>query len=64
MSGVRICYFDEGDQLTGHRQMTDRLGVFQQLAAHRATSRMLGYLLVARPSNFEKNRKANRQPRQ
>ena len=33
MSGITIYYFDGGGRLTGHWQMVDRLGVFQQLAA-------------------------------
>jgi len=33
MSGITIYYFDEHDRLTGHWQIVDRLGVFQQLAA-------------------------------
>ena len=32
MSGATVYYF-EGDRLSGHWQMADRLGVFQQLAA-------------------------------
>ena len=30
MSGATVYYFD-GDRLTGHWQITDRLGVYQQL---------------------------------
>jgi steroid delta-isomerase-like uncharacterized protein len=30
MSGITVYYFD-GDRLTGHWQITDRLGVYQQL---------------------------------
>lgn len=33
MSGITIYYFDEHDRPTGHWQIVDRLGVFQQLAA-------------------------------
>ena len=32
MSGLTIYYF-EGDRVSGHWQVTDRLGVFQQLSA-------------------------------
>jgi len=31
MSGATAFYFDEADRLTGHWQIADRLGVFQQL---------------------------------
>ncbi len=31
MSGATVYGFDVGDRLTGHWQITDRLGVFQQL---------------------------------
>lgn len=31
MSGITIYYFNEDDRITGHWQITDRLGVFQQL---------------------------------
>jgi steroid delta-isomerase-like uncharacterized protein len=33
MSGATVYYFDADDRLTGHRQIADRLGVFQQLQA-------------------------------
>lgn len=33
MSGATVYYFD-GDLLTGHWQITDRLGVYQQLLQH------------------------------
>lgn len=33
MSGATVYYFDADDRLTGHWQITDRLGVFQQLQA-------------------------------
>lgn len=36
MSGATVYGFDAQDRLTGHWQVTDRLGVFQQLAAQRA----------------------------
>jgi hypothetical protein len=32
MSGATVYYF-EGERLSGHWQIVDRLGVFQQLAA-------------------------------
>lgn len=35
MSGATVYSFDTDDRLTGHWQVTDRLGVFQQLAAGR-----------------------------
>lgn len=35
MSGATVYSFDAEDRLTGHWQVTDRLGVFQQLAAQR-----------------------------
>jgi steroid delta-isomerase-like uncharacterized protein len=31
MSGATIYYFDERDRISGHWQVTDRLGIFQQL---------------------------------
>ena len=31
MSGATVYYFNERDQLTGHWQITDRLGIFRQL---------------------------------
>lgn len=31
MSGATVYFFDDADRLTGHWQITDRLGVFQQL---------------------------------
>jgi steroid delta-isomerase-like uncharacterized protein len=31
MSGATVYYFDADDRLTGHWQIADRLGVFQQL---------------------------------
>ncbi len=31
MSGATAYFFDEADRLTGHWQVTDRLGVYQQL---------------------------------
>jgi predicted ester cyclase len=33
MSGATVYYFDADDRLTGHWQIADRLGVFQQLQA-------------------------------
>jgi predicted ester cyclase len=33
VSGATVYYFD-GDQLSGHWQITDRLGVYQQLRQH------------------------------
>jgi steroid delta-isomerase-like uncharacterized protein len=33
MSGATIYYFDADDRLTGHWQISDRLGVYQQLSA-------------------------------
>lgn len=33
MSGATVYVFDPADRLTGHWQITDRLGVFQQLQA-------------------------------
>lgn len=35
MSGATIYYFDEADRICGHWQVTDRLGIFQQLQAAR-----------------------------
>jgi steroid delta-isomerase-like uncharacterized protein len=35
MSGATVYYFDAEDRLTGHWQIVDRLGVFQQLQAMR-----------------------------
>lgn len=35
MSGATVYGFDVDDRLTGHWQISDRLGVFQQLMAHR-----------------------------
>jgi predicted ester cyclase len=35
MSGATVYGFDAEDRLTGHWQVTDRLGLFQQLAAQR-----------------------------
>lgn len=35
MSGATVYGFDHDDRLTGHWQISDRLGVFQQLMAHR-----------------------------
>jgi steroid delta-isomerase-like uncharacterized protein len=37
MSGATAYFFDDKDRLTGHWQITDRLGVYQQLMAGRAT---------------------------
>jgi steroid delta-isomerase-like uncharacterized protein len=34
MSGATAYFFDSADRLTGHWQITDRLGVFQQLQAN------------------------------
>jgi predicted ester cyclase len=34
MSGLTIYDFDEADRISGHWQVADRLGVFQQLARH------------------------------
>ena len=31
MSGATVYHFDAGDRLTGHWQVTDRLGLYQQL---------------------------------
>lgn len=42
MSGMTIYYFDAEDRLTGHWQMVDRLGVFQQLAASKVGSSLSG----------------------
>ncbi|MCJ2178345.1 ester cyclase [Novosphingobium album (ex Hu et al. 2023)] len=39
MSGASIYDFDEADRLTGHWQVADRLGVFQQLQANAAANR-------------------------
>ncbi|MCT2401127.1 ester cyclase [Novosphingobium mangrovi (ex Huang et al. 2023)] len=36
MSGASVYSFDEDDRLTGHWQVSDRLGVFQQLQANAA----------------------------
>lgn len=36
MSGATAYYFDGDDRLTGHWQVTDRLGIFQQLQANKA----------------------------
>ena len=36
MSGATAYFFDAGDRLTGHWQITDRLGVFQQLERNKA----------------------------
>lgn len=36
MSGATVYYFDEADRICGHWQVTDRLGIFQQLQAARA----------------------------
>jgi predicted ester cyclase len=33
MSGATIYYFDADDRIGGHWQISDRLGVFQQLSA-------------------------------
>lgn len=35
MSGATVYMFDKDDRLTGHWQITDRLGVFQQLQRNR-----------------------------
>ena len=37
MSGATAYFFDPAGRLNGHWQITDRLGVFQQLQANRAT---------------------------
>lgn len=37
MSGATVYYFDDNDRLTGHWQVTDRLGVYQQLQRARAS---------------------------
>jgi len=31
MSGATVYFFDEADRITGHWQVTDRLGIFRQL---------------------------------
>jgi steroid delta-isomerase-like uncharacterized protein len=36
MSGATAYFFDPADRLSGHWQITDRLGVFQQLQANKA----------------------------
>lgn len=36
MSGATVYSFDEQDRIAGHWQITDRLGVYQQLTASRA----------------------------
>jgi len=36
MSGATVYHFDENDKLTGHWQITDRLGVYQQLHQNQA----------------------------
>lgn len=36
MSGATVCHFDENDKLTGHWQITDRLGIYQQLHQNQA----------------------------
>ncbi|HTV07022.1 MAG TPA: ester cyclase [Acidobacteriaceae bacterium] len=38
MSGATAYFFDSEDRLTGHWQITDRLGVFQQLERNKAAS--------------------------
>lgn len=35
MSGVTAYFFDDAERITGHWQVTDRLGVFQQLQQNR-----------------------------
>jgi steroid delta-isomerase-like uncharacterized protein len=35
MSGATVYFFDAANHLTGHWQITDRLGVFQQLQSNR-----------------------------
>lgn len=35
MSGATVYYFDDKDRLTGHWQVSDRLGVYQQLQRNR-----------------------------
>jgi steroid delta-isomerase-like uncharacterized protein len=42
MSGATAYFFDPQDRLTGHWQITDRLGVYQQLMAGRAASAPTG----------------------
>ncbi len=37
MSGATVYYFDENDRLTGHWQVADRLGVYQQLQRARVS---------------------------
>ncbi|WP_254621059.1 ester cyclase [Sphingomonas sp. CL5.1] len=39
MSGATIYFFDDADRLTGHWQITDRLGVYQQLQRNLTASR-------------------------
>lgn len=36
MSGATVYYFDETDRIAGHWQITDRLGVYQQLQQARS----------------------------
>ncbi|WP_066776285.1 ester cyclase [Sphingomonas sp. CCH5-D11] len=38
MSGATVYSFDFDDRLTGHWQITDRLGVYQQLSQNKATA--------------------------
>jgi predicted ester cyclase len=40
MSGVTVYMFDSEERLTGHWQVTDRLGVFQQLQRNAQSSRL------------------------
>jgi steroid delta-isomerase-like uncharacterized protein len=35
MSGATVYYFDSNDRITGHWQITDRLGIYQQLQCGR-----------------------------
>jgi steroid delta-isomerase-like uncharacterized protein len=37
MSGATVYYFDSNDKITGHWQVTDRLGIYQQLQRPRRT---------------------------
>ena len=37
MSGATVYLFDDDDRITGHWQITDRLGVYQQLQRNAAT---------------------------
>ncbi len=37
MSGATVYYFDSADKITGHWQIADRLGIYQQLQQARST---------------------------